>query len=122
MRLSEMSNEQTRAAMIRLAAPLGNIADDEDMVKLLDEYKAGMRLPLIVTVGRILPKLISYAFDKHYDDLLEIVAVFAETTREKAARMKFKDTVQVIRENYDDLLASFFTSSATAGGNGGKGS
>ena len=36
MKLSEMTLEQTKIAMIRLAVPFGNICDDEDMVKLLE--------------------------------------------------------------------------------------
>lgn len=112
MKLSEMTLEQTKIAMIRLAVPFGNICDDEDMVKLLDELKGYFRLPMVVTVGKILPKLITLAFEKHYDDVMEVISVLSDQPVNEVRKMKFADAVKVIRENYDDLANTFFPSSA----------
>lgn len=114
MKLSEMSLDQARVAMIRLAEPFGHICDDEDMVKMLDELKNYWRLPVVVTVGKIIPKLVTLCFNKHYDDLMEVLSVLSETPSEKVKQMKFTEAVKVIRENYDDLASTFFPSSASA--------
>ena len=121
MRLSEMTLEQTRIAMIRLAVPFGNICDDEDFVKLLDEYKGYYRLPMIMTIGKVLPKLTVHCFDKHYADLLEIVSVFAEKPVEECKKLGFPETIKIIRDNYDDLSAAFFPSSGAAKKRSAKG-
>lgn len=114
MKLSEMGLEQARVAMIRLAEPFGHICDDEDMVKLLDEFKTYLRLPIVITVGKIIPKIVTLCFDKHYADLIEVLSVLSDQPTEKAKKLKFGEAVQVIRENYDDLADTFFPSSAHA--------
>lgn len=122
MKLSEMTLEQTKVAMIRLAAPFGNICEDEDLVKMLDEFKNYWRLPLIVTVGKLLPRIITLCFDKHYADLMEIISVFSDQPVEKVKTQTFAQAVAVLRENYDDLAATFFPSSASAAKRSAKGS
>lgn len=113
MKISEMNNEQAAEALIRLSVPFGNICEDEEAMKMLDEYKAMSTQPFIQTVGKLLPQLIGYAFKKHKDDLYEIVGALTFKKREAVAKMNFVETINVLRESYDEVLKSFFTSSAT---------
>ena len=111
MKISEMTNEQAADALIRLSVPFGNICDDEEALKMLDEYKAMGEMPMIQTFGKLLPKFISYALKSHKDDLYEIIGALTFQTKEKVAKMNFVETIRVVRESYDEVLHSFFTSS-----------
>lgn len=113
MKISEMTNEQAAEALIRLSVPFGNICEDEEALKMLDEYRAMSKMPMIQTIGKMLPKFISYALKSHKADLYEIIGALTFQTKEKVAKMNFVDTIKVVRESYDEVLKSFFTSSAT---------
>jgi hypothetical protein len=67
--------------------------------------------PAIQGIGRILPEFATYAFKEHKNDLYEIVGALTDQTAEKVAKMKFVDTLKVLKESYDDTLKDFFTSS-----------
>ena len=112
MKISEMNNEQAADALIRLAAPLGNICDDEEMVAMIDEYGKNDKLPFIQTVGRLLPKAITYALKTHKEDMYEIVGALTFQTKEEVAKMNFFDTIKAVRDSYDEVFAGFFTLSA----------
>lgn len=108
MKISEMTNDQAAEAMIRLAVPFGNICEDEEALKLLDEYRSMNSLPMLQTIGKMLPKLVSYMLKSHKDDLYEIIGALTFMTADKVAKMNFAETIKVIRESYDEVLASFF--------------
>lgn len=111
MKISEMTNDQAAEAMIRLAAPFGNICEDEEALKLIDEYKNMSKMPVIQTIGKLLPKLAGYLLKTHKYDLYEIVGALTFNTAEKVAKMNFVQTVNLMRDSYDEVLASFFPSS-----------
>ena len=113
MKISEMTNDQATETMIRLAVPFGNICEDEEAVKLIDEYRGMSKMPLIQTIGKLLPKLVTYMLKTHKNDLYEIVGALTFCTSEKVAKMNFVETVKVFRDSYDEVLASFFPSSIT---------
>lgn len=122
MKISEMNNEQAAEALIRLSAPLGNICDDEEMVALIDEYGESNKLPFIQTVGRLLPKAVTYALKSHKDDLYEIVGALTFKTREQVAEMNFFETIKAVRDSYDEVFAGFFISSGKPENKTGGGS
>lgn len=111
MKISEMNNDQAAEAMIRLAVPFGNICEDEEAIKLIDEYKNMGDMPVIQTIGRLLPKFVKYMLKSHKNDLYEIVGALTFNTVEKVAKMNFAETIKAVRESYDEVLVSFFPQS-----------
>lgn len=113
MKISEMTNDQAADAMIRLAVPFGNICEDEEAVKLIDEYKGMGNMPVIQTIGKLLPKIMGYMLKSHKNDLYEIVGALTFQNADKVAKMNFVETIKIVRDSYDEVLASFFPSSVT---------
>lgn len=111
MKISEMNNDQAAEAMIRLAVPFGNICEDEEALKLIDEYKSMGSMPLIQTIGKMLPKIAAYMLKTHKNDLYEIIGALTFNTVEKVAKMNFAQTVKLMKDSYDEVLLSFFPSS-----------
>lgn len=114
MKISEMTNEQAADALVRIAAPIGNLCDDEQITGMIQEYKAMEETPMIKVIGKFLPQIASVALKTHRDDLFEIVGGLTMQTKEKAAKMKVLETVKVIREALnDEAFTDFFPSSRT---------
>lgn len=114
MKLSEMSNDQAAEMMIRLADPVGAICDDEEAVKMIDEYKQRYKMPLFYAVGKMIPALVGYLLKKHKDELYEIISILSGEKKTAVGEMNFAETVKVLRESYDDTLSVFFRSSGSA--------
>ena len=114
MKISEMTNDQATEAMIRLSAPMANICEDEELVKILDQAQRMKKEPVIKTIGAIIPKLIMFGLKNHKQDVYEIIAALMMTSSVKVSKMNFAETVQCVKESYDDILRSFFTSYADA--------
>lgn len=111
MKISEMTNNQAAEALIRLSVPFGNICDDEKMVEIITKYTESRNEPFIRAIGRILPDAVSYALKEHRNDLFEIVGALTGKTVEQVSKMKLVDTLQIVKESYDEVLHGFFTSS-----------
>lgn len=115
MKISEMTNEQATEAMIRIATPFSNLCNDQEMLGVLDEISAmDKETNVIVLVGKYLPKVVMCAFSKHKSDLYEIVSALSMESTAAVAKMNFKDTIQLVKDSYDDILNNFFTSSVAA--------
>jgi len=114
MKLSEMSNDQAAEMMIRLADPVGAICDDEEAVKMIDEYKQRYKMPLFYAVGKMIPALVGYLLKKHKDELYEIISILSGEKKAAVGKMNFAETVKVLRDSYDDTLSVFFRSSGSA--------
>lgn len=111
MKFSEMNNEQAADALVRLAAPIGNICDDEKITNLIMEYKGMENTPMIKVIGKFLPQIVGVVFKTHRSDMFEIVGALTMQTKDKAAKMNFLDSVNVIKESLnDEALMSFFPS------------
>lgn len=119
MKLSELSNDQAAEIMIRLSGPLGAICDDEDAVKMVDEYKKRYRMPMFYSVGKLIPQLVGHLMKKHKSDLYEIISILTERKPDEVGQMNFAQTIQALRDSYDETLAVFMKSSASAIGSGG---
>jgi hypothetical protein len=111
MKISEMTNAQATEALIRLADPIGNLCDDEEIAGLLQEFGNMGDTPVIQTIGKLIPKFIMYGLKKHVDDVYEVVGALTFKTKEQVKEMNFAETVKVVKDSYDDILASFFTQS-----------
>ena len=112
MKISEMTNEQATEAMIRIATPFGNLCNDQEFLDVLDEISAmDQNTNVFTVIGRYLPKVVLCAFKKHKDDLYEIVSALSMKSVAQVAKMNFKDTIQLVKDSYDDIIKDFFTSS-----------
>lgn len=111
MKISEMTNDQAAEALIRLSVPFGNICEDEEALKLIEEYKTASDKPLIYAIGKMMPQLVGYMFKTHKVDLYEIVGALTFKSANAVAKMNFMDTVKTLRDSYDEVLKGFFTSS-----------
>lgn len=116
MKISEMTNEQAANALIRISEPISNICDNDEVVALLDEFSKMEKLGLVRAVGRMLPKLMAFALKDHKNDIYEIIGALADKTTAEIAAMNFKETVDIARNSYDDILRDFFTSSVPSKG------
>ena len=122
MKISEMTNDQATEAMLRLTGPFSSICEDEEMLTFLDTLNAMKSddTPFIKVIGRVIPQFVTLALKKHRHDLYEIVGALTLTPIGKVGLMNFKETIDAVKESYDDILAGFFTSSAQAMKNRGK--
>ena len=111
MKISEMTNDQAADALIRLSVPFGNICEDEEAIKIIDEYNGMRKLPLVKAIGKLMPQISSYLLKAHKNDLYEIVGALTFQTKAAVAKMNFFDTIKVLKDSYDEVLQSFFTSS-----------
>ena len=108
MKISEMSNKQAKEALIRLSGPFAEICDDEEAVAIVDEYKERITKPTFYAMGQIIPALVKHLLVKHEYALNEIISVLTGWPVAKIDEMNFKETVQVVKDSYDEVLASFF--------------
>ena len=111
MKLSEMTNDQAIDTLVRLSVPLGCICDDEQITDMIKRYQSIENIPMINVIGKFLPEIAGCAFKKHKSDVMEIVGALTFQTKEKAGKMKFIETLKVIKEAIaDEDLRDFFTS------------
>lgn len=111
MKISEMTNDQATEVLIRISEPFANICDNDEMVSMLSRYSTYSSLPRIKTIGKILPELITYALKDHKQDVYEIVAALQMKPVSEIGKMNFKETLETIKNSYDEVLHDFFTSS-----------
>ena len=116
MKLSEMTNEQAAEAMIRIAEPISSICDDKEAMKILEEFAAMADETIVFAIAKKLPVIAGYLLKKHRADLYEIIGGLTFKPADEIKGMNFFATVKVMQDSYDEILKSFFTSSATANG------
>ena len=111
MKISEMTNEQAADALVRIATPLGNICEDEQITGMIARFKEMDEMPMLQAVGKFMPEIAAVAFKTHKNDLFEIVGALTMQTKAAAAKMNFLETIKVIREAFsDEDMIGFFTS------------
>lgn len=111
MKISEMTNDQAADALIRISEPFGVLCEDEALLEMINDYNAGQDKPFIQTIGKLIPKLVAYLLKSHKGDLYEIVGALTFKTKAEVAGMNFVETVNAVKDSYDEVLKSFFTSS-----------
>lgn len=114
MKISDMTNDQATEAMIRIAVPISNICDDEDMLAIFDEIANSQKIPVVKMIAKILPKFTAFCLQKHKVDLYEIIGALQMIPAAKVGKMNFAQTVKAMQDSYDDILVGFFTQSAVA--------
>lgn len=111
MKITEMNNEQAAETLIRIADPIGNICDDKEAAYLMRFIADAGDTPLIETIGKLIPKAVAFLMKSHKKDLYEIIGGLTFQTVAQVEKMNFIETVNVLRESYDEVLSGFFTSS-----------
>lgn len=120
--LSELSTDQALDALCELTPYVANIASDEGVVgavgKIVDVGDGlnlfGKGLLLVERMGEIVPALLR----THRHDVYGILSVLNERTVADIAAQPVMDTVQQVRELFqDEELLAFFRSSARRGQN-----
>lgn len=120
MKLSQMTNDQARDVMIRLAVPASNLMNDKKILPILQEISEGKEKPLAELVGSVLPKLVAFALKDHADDLYEVVGAMADKPMEEVGSMNFMQTIGVLRDSIDKDFIDFFKSSGSVTNKPGK--
>jgi len=113
MKISEMSNDQACEAITRLCGPVARLCEDPEVKNIMDEIQTmgenGENS--IAAVARVLPRMVGFALKTHKDDLYEIVGALNEMPTAKVGKLSFAATVKMVRESWDEIIASFFPSS-----------
>ena len=115
-----MTNDQATEAIIRIATPISNICDDKGMLEIIDSLGKMGEMNLITAIGRILPKIATYALKDHKNDLYEIIGALQMKPTAQVGKMNFAETIKAVKESYDDILAGFFTDSVASAMRKGK--
>ncbi len=111
MKISEMNNDQAMEAVIRISTPISNLCDDPEMMELMDDLQKLGDMSLFDAIGKMLPRIVAYALKKHKNDLYEIIGALQMVPMAQVGKMNFAETIKMLRESYDDVLAGFFTDS-----------
>ena len=120
MKISEMTNDQATEAILRIAPPISNICDDAEMMTIIDDLQKFGEMDLLPAIGKILPKIVTYALKDHKHDLYEIIGALQMKPAEAVGKMNFAETIKAVKESYDDVLAGFFTDSVRSAVMNGK--
>lgn len=113
MKISEMSWEQGCEATLRIAAPISNICDDENLADALKEFMGRRSLPNIMSYGKLLPTLVSLALKDHRSDMEEIIEVLLGIPKAKIKEHGFVEIINGLQDSWDEVLRDFFTRSST---------
>ena len=106
-----MTNDQATEAILRIAPPISNICDDAEMMTIIDDLQKFGEMDLLPAIGKVLPKIVTYALKSHKLDLYEIIGALQMKPAEAVGKMNFAETLRAVKESYDDILAGFFTDS-----------
>ena len=115
-----MTNDQATEAIIRIATPISNICDDAGMMEIIDDLQKFGETDLMTSIGRTLPKIVTYALKSHKNDLYDIIGALQMKPTEQVGKMNFAETIRSVKESYDDILAGFFTDSVRSAVTNGK--
>lgn len=114
MKISEMTNDQAAEVLVKIAAPISNILDDDNVRPLIDEMENSDRSNPTKFLAAIVPKVVAFCMKDHKGDLYEIVGALTFKPASKVGNMNFMTTVKEIRESIDEDLIGFFRSSGNA--------
>lgn len=124
MKISEMTNDQAAEAMTRLAGPFSALADDEEIMTMLDEIKA-MKLQGVAVINatiKMIPRFVTFGLAKHKKDLYEIVGALLQKPASAVGKLNLLQTIKAVQDSFDEDAQSFFTQFGEARKNKGKGS
>lgn len=120
MKISEMTNDQATNTLIRLAQPISNILDDEEMGGLLKEFSGMEGLGYKKAIAKLLPKVATIGLKNHRTDFYEIIGALGQIPTGKVGGMKLMETLAILRDSIDrdflDFIESFGSQARTAEG------
>lgn len=111
MKLSEMNTVQMAKALCELAAPVGRLAEDVELMRGMADAGQGKNT-LGEKLGALLPKVIPALLDKHFDDVVLILSALTGKSGEVIRAQKGVQTIRDIQSCFDGDLLDFFKSSA----------
>ena len=111
MKISEMTFDQGAETMLRLAAPVTNICDDEKLSAALKAFAERRKLPNLRSYGVLLPQLVTLALKDHRDDLYEIIEALLGIPKAQIGAGNFTEIVHGLQDSWDEVLHDFFTRS-----------
>lgn len=120
MKLSQMTNDQAREVIIRLAVPASNLMNDKNILPILNELREGKEKPVAELIGGLLPKIVALTLKDHADDLYEIVGAMAQKPVEEVGSMNLMQTIGFLRDSVDKDFLDFFKSSGSVTNKPGK--
>jgi len=114
MKISEMSFSQASAVMLRIAAPVANICDDDELSGILKDFLAMRVRPNIASYGNMIPRLLTYCLENHRADTYEIISALLDIPTGKIGDTPFMEIVNGLKDSYDEVIVGFFTRSKAA--------
>lgn len=115
MTIYEMNNDQATDAMIRISAALCFVLEDSEVMDVIKEAQEVREKTVLEGITMILPKVTALVFRKHRDSLYEIVGALSQQDKKAVGRMNFRQTVDLLKENWE-TIKDFFPSSDTVTG------
>lgn len=109
-----MPFKKASAVMLRLAAPISNLCDDEELVKIGEDFVAAQHRPKLYAYGQAIPRLLTYALEKHEADTYEIISALLDMTPAQVAEAPLGKIIDGLQDSWDEVLARFFTRSKPA--------
>lgn len=120
MKLSELSTDRAADVLCELAPYVGNIANDEEVIKTIGKVmESGQNLnqygQVMLVVGRI-GEFAPLLLKTHRPDVYGILSVMSERPVKEIAAQKLMDTMQQVKELFqDEEFMVFFKSSVRQG-------
>lgn len=111
MKLSEMNTVEMAKALCQLAAPVGRLAEDVELLRAIasagkDKNTLGEKL------GALLPQVIPALLGDHFEDVVLILSALTGKAPEAIRQQKGTETVKDLMQCFDGDLLDFFKSSA----------
>lgn len=116
MKLSELSTDRAADVLCELAPCVGNITNDEEVVKTIGKVmEGGQELnrygQIMLVVGRI-GEFIPLLLKEHRPDVYGILSVMNERPAAEIAAQKLTETMRQVKELFqDEEFVAFFKSS-----------
>lgn len=113
MKLCDMSGEQLRLTLCRLAPPLCAILQDEKVHRLLDRI-IDPATPLCSIMALLIGQGVPLLLQEHLQDTCQVLSALTGLSEEALLSMDAPALIRLIRSLWDEELAAFFASAGTA--------
>lgn len=112
MKLSEMNTVELAKALCNLAAPVGRLVGDKELMKALGE-KGKKDASLGEKLGKQIPKVIPSLLGDHFEDVVLILSTLTGKAPEAIRQQKGAETISDLMQCFDKDLLDFFKPSAS---------
>ena len=119
MKLSQMNTQQLASALVALADPISNIANNGSIGNAMSDIQAKVKaakeadkpLPVLSMVGEMIGKLIPVLLGTQAEDMFSIIATLTGKTTGEIKAQNGLLTIKEAKESFSTELLDFFTSS-----------